>query len=686
MPKSKSVSANKDNTKPTREKEKTLSDHENDNENSMLPKGKEKSKTAMKAEKKRTENIEKTVSDQSNSVSPSEDKETRRAKRAEKQRAQNIEKVVSQHSKAMSAHSNYTDDNVKNENTSIGYTENHVNINYGTSHLLTDATINFVAGRIYGIVAKNGLGKSALLHRLNRMKIDATKLLISQEQELENQDLKPYDALVEYHTELREAVKRSKQIEELGDEIDDELNDEYIKLQDTLIDLEADKQDSNIRKILHGLGFTKEHMNKPIKELSGGWRKRVVLAAAVYRQPEFLMLDEPTNHLDLETVVWLSNYLLKVYTTRRNKRPRTLIVVSHNADFMQTLCKTIVTIDRQKLHYYDMDYRSYLTEHMSRMTVKQVNADYDSMLALHNLINAKTDRPKDYTRLSIDLNHYKMTVDLMKQQEFSRAWYEEFKRMYNGSVQKQVEFPLLEPIYSRAQRTVGGRIVTVRTLMFGYPGKENLFDMVDLDVNVGDVMCFCGANGSGKSTLLRLIADSVKPDGPGVLKQNTGFIEIAEYTKIGYYSQHVAEQLPPDMTAFEYIKSIRTMGDNFDTVTKIYELLTHFGISDQVVKVPTSQLSGGQKSRVLLAGLCVQRPNLLILDEPTNHLDVESIQALVETINKNTALTFLIITHDSQLINQLDRAEIKVLSDKKLTDYEYSIIEYKEDLLRDAEL
>jgi len=275
------------------------------------------------------------------------------------------------------AHELYGDSTVIDLRNSDGIVIGGQTIKYGSSNLLINADFKFASGKIYGIVARNGLGKSALLNRLNKARIGVSKMLVEQDQELENQDMNAYDAVISQNIELLNIRRRLAELDAI--EHDDDLAMEYAELQEKYT--VYDKDEAEVKKILAGMGFTDEHLSKKVSELSGGWRKRVVLAAAVYLRPDFLMLDEPTNHLDLEAVLWLETYLNKIYKNQ-GRRKKTLIVVSHNAEFMESLTsatennQVIVTIEKSKLYYYNMSYFDFLKRQVELIALDGSNVEY----------------------------------------------------------------------------------------------------------------------------------------------------------------------------------------------------------------------------------------------------------------------------------------------------------------------
>lgn len=605
------------------------------------------------------------------------------------------------------AHELYEDTDVINLPSSNGIVIRGQTIKYGSSNLLIDADFRFAAGKIYGIVARNGLGKSALLHRLNKARIGVSKMLVEQDQELENQDLPVFDAVINQNVELLRIKKRLAELKSnpaLDD--DDTLSEEYAELSNQI--MEYGKDESEVFRILSGMGFTDDHLMMKVSQLSGGWRKRVVLAAAVYRRPDFLMLDEPTNHLDLEAVLWLENYLKKIYKSN-SRRPKTLLVVSHNVEFMQSLTDTmvnennepieqvIVTIEKSKLFYYNMSYLDFVEAREKRIDHGVSEGEYPDVKVL--IENALKDKPigmRDFKAADMNSDTFRVAYDIFRSsarigETYTPQLHSQFMKIYNSSVPERLEFPLANPSVPRTISSANRRVLNVVDLCFSYTPDKPVLNMVNLRVNLGDVYCVCGRNGSGKSTFLKLVADEVEAAGPKTEGDISGLIAIPDDTRVGYYSQYSSEQIPGDMTALEYLHGINKKHDGMLRSSKdVYELLHFFGFPANAVAIPSKLLSGGQKSRVILAGLCVMQPHLIILDEPTNHLDIESIMALATTIRENlTNVAILIITHDPELINQLNetddrsrKVKIVVMDNNRLHDYHGTINQYKQEILK----
>lgn len=599
------------------------------------------------------------------------------------------------------AHEIYGDSSVIDLGNSDGIVIDNQSIVYGSSNLLINASFKFASGKIYGIVARNGLGKSALLNRLNKAKISVSKLLVEQDQELENQDLYVYDAVIGSNVELTNMRKELAELESMGDAIDDNeaLLNRYNELQERVA--EYDKEDSNVMKILIGMGFTEEHLTKKVSELSGGWRKRVVLASAIYRRPDFLMLDEPTNHLDLEAVLWLETYLKKVYKTQ-GKRRKTLIVISHNAEFMQSLTETIfnnnpskniyqviVTIEKSKLYYYNMSYNDYVDMQLMRSNQGECKGEYKDVKVVFDKAVLKQDitprelRAADLNRESFTINFDLFMSDNRIDKEYTPQIHAQFIKLYNNNIPKIPVFPFINPSVPRSIEVDDRRVLNVIRMGFEYVKDKPVLEKICLEVNLGDVYCVCGKNGAGKSTFLKLVADEANAAGPKTVGEMSGLINVTEGTRVGYYSQYSGEQIPPNMSALEYIREINTKySGSLRSVTDVYELMSFFAIPANVVGIPSKLLSGGQKSRVVLAGLCVMRPHLVILDEPTNHLDVDSIMALKNAIRDSlTNVAFMIITHDPQLMTDIERVKLIEIKDRKLYDYDGTMQDYKEEVL-----
>lgn len=536
---------------------------------------------------------------------------------------------------------------------------NEVSVHVRGVELFRNVDVKFVAGRRYGLVGPNGKGKSTLLNLLNTREIPMPKnlhvLLVAQEQEVDAMDTPAVQVVIESDTRrlqmLADAEKLEKKAEKASNEEAAEIMAQLKEVQDELNAMGAYSADARARRILTGLGFPHDWHERPTRSFSGGWRKRIALACAVFMEPDFLMLDEPTNHLDLNAVIWLETYLPIMYCEHSRKKPKTLIVVSHDVSFLDNVCSDTVHIDNMKLNYYKGSYDMFMKGRGEQAS------EHDR--AFHKQQNQiKTWKAQGKSKKQIE--------EMMK--TFAQR---DGKSLEDVVLNKRrdyiVNFPFSEPPELRE-----AYIVKMSDVSFHYPNCENLFENLNLAIWTDSRITLCGPNGIGKTTLLNLMA--------GLLEPTDGGIERNHLVRVARYSQHFVDSVPLDKTGVDYLQK-QGLGEEF----KCRQVLGSFGLESARHLEKIGNLSGGQKARVAFAGLSVTQPHLLLLDEPTNHLDMESIEALASAINKFKG-GVLLVTHDARLIQQTVN-EIWVMGNKTVDTQSFSAFEdYKAHLLELMEM
>lgn len=486
-------------------------------------------------------------------------------------------------------------------------------IGAGAQCLLDDASLTLAKGRRYGLLGPNGSGKTTLLRCLAGRKLplpEAWKVGLVQ-QEAEATETPVVDEVlaadVARSALLREELELMAKLEALDpDAAAEEELQEMQRLCQRLAavgeDLEAcgaEAAEARVRRILCGLGFTTAMAEGPVSRLSGGWRMRVSLAKALFLEPDLLLLDEPTNHLDLDAVLWLDDYLCSY--------PKTLLVVSHDADFLDSVCTDVVHLEEHRLHQYRGGYTEFKRAHAQRVR----------------------EREKEF----------------QKQQDDKKAGK---KRHPDDEVEKPknyvVKFKFMPPAV--VGDAAGG--ISVHDVAFSYSGKKPwLLSGLNFRIDASTRVSVVGPNGAGKSTLLYLISK--------VLEPNEGEVVHSRRLTIGRYSQHFEEIAPalekPDMTAVDFLTSqeLRRFGGGTESEELAHKCLGQFGLPSTAHRVPLKQLSGGQKARVCFASITCRNPEILILDEPTNHLDIESVEALIDSLKRFKG-GLLLVSHDARLI------------------------------------
>eukprot|EP00331_Platyophrya_macrostoma_P026970 CAMPEP_0176451764 /NCGR_PEP_ID=MMETSP0127-20121128/28075_1 /TAXON_ID=938130 /ORGANISM="Platyophrya macrostoma, Strain WH" /LENGTH=667 /DNA_ID=CAMNT_0017839971 /DNA_START=36 /DNA_END=2039 /DNA_ORIENTATION=+ len=517
-----------------------------------------------------------------------------------------------------------------------------VSVSVNGKTLFRETPVKLSAGSRYGLMGPNGRGKSTILRLITNRELPIQKnldiLLVEQEQEFHASDLSAVQAVVQSH---KLQTLYMAEIEELRvkEQLTDADMDRLKFLEEELNIMGASQAEARARRILFGLGFPTDWHDRPTKSFSGGWRKRIALASAVYIEPDVLLLDEPTNHLDLNAVIWLESYLCNMYSEKA-KRPKILVVVSHDAGFLDGVCTHMVHIDNYKLNYYRGGFSQFAAQ------VDQHHQEVD----------------KKYTAVMKQIAELKRKGKSNDQVE---DWIQEQLRI--GKLDQEflerrrdyvVNFPFRNPPELR-----DGCIIKLDDVSFNYPGGPTLFQGVCCALWTDSRVTLCGPNGIGKSTLLNLMT--------GLLEPTTGHVTVNRQVRIGRYNQHFVDKLPLEKTSVEYIQSLGVHEEH-----KARQLLGSFGLEGIVHKNMIATLSGGQKARVALAAISAELPHFLLFDEPTNHLDVESIEALCSAINAFKG-GVLVVTHDARLIKETNM-QLWVAGDLNVKPFSGALEDYKD--------
>ncbi|KAK3927959.1 ATP-binding cassette sub-family F member 3 [Frankliniella fusca] len=487
---------------------------------------------------------------------------------------------------------------------------------FGDKVLLQGADIVLSFGRRYGLVGRNGHGKTTLLRMISggQLRIPSHISILHVEQEVVGDDTPALQSVLECDTKRENLLKREKEITAAVNagtadtKMSDELSEIYIALQN----MEADKAPARASRILNGLGFTIEMQSRKTKEFSGGWRMRLALARALFTTPDLLLLDEPTNMLDIKAIIWLENYL--------QNWPTTLLVVSHDRNFLDTVPTDILHLYAQRLEAYRGNYEQF--EKTKTEKLKNQQREWEAQQQHREHVQAFIDRFRyNANRASSVQSKIKMLEKLPELKPVEKE------------VDVVLKFPPVEPL--------SPPILQLSEVSFAYEGTgRTIFSNVNLNATLESRICIVGDNGAGKTTLLKIIMGLNAPTrGDRVVHRNL---------KFGYFSQHHVDQLDMNVCSVELLQ--KTYPGK--PVEEYRRQLGSFGVSGDLALQSIASLSGGQKSRVAFAVMCMGNPNFLVLDEPTNHLDIESIHALGLAINKYTGGVIL-VSHDERLIRMV---------------------------------
>lgn len=536
--------------------------------------------------------------------------------------------------------------------------------------LLKNASVKISHGKRYGLVGPNGKGKSTLLKLLAWRKIPVPKnidvLLV--EQEVVGDSKSALEAVVAANEELinlrEEAalLQNSTSNGEENGEDDDDAGEKLAALYEKLELIGSDAAEAQASKILAGLGFTKVMQTRPTKSFSGGWRMRISLARALFVQPTLLLLDEPTNHLDLRAVLWLEEYLCRW--------KKTLVVVSHDRDFLNTVCTEIIHLHDMKLHFYRGNFDGFESGYEQRR--KEMNKKFEIYekqvkAAKRSGSRAQQEKVKDRAKFAASKeaskNKSKGKVDEDEPLPDAPQKWRDYTVEFHFPEPTELTPPLLQLI----------------EVSFSYPNREDFrLSNVDVGIDMGTRVAIVGPNGAGKSTLLNLLAGDLTP--------SEGEVRRSQKLRIGRYSQHFVDLLTMDETPVQYILRLHPEQEGLSKQEAVRAKLGKFGLPSHNHLTPIAKLSGGQKSRVVFTSISMSKPHILLLDEPTNHLDMQSIDALADALDEFKGGVIL-VSHDSRLISRVcddeEISQIWVVENGTVETFPGSFDEYKEELLKE---
>lgn len=497
------------------------------------------------------------------------------------------------------------------------------NLSYfiGGRTLFEDANLHIKPKDKIGLIGLNGTGKSTLLRLMvGEYSPDGGEITKSNDCTIGflNQDLLSYqsdDSILSVAMQaFQEAVEIEKKIEKVLHKMEtayeDNLVEELSKLQEKYEVLDGYALQSKAEEILEGIGFNTEDLHRPLREFSGGWRMRVMLAKLLLEKPSLLLLDEPTNHLDLPSIQWIENYL-KNYEGA-------VVIVSHDRQFLDNTAETIVEVTDFQLNYFAGNYSFYLEERELRNEIQK---------------NAFENQQQKIKQTERFIERFRSKATKARQVQSRIKALERMDKVEdivdeNASVNFRFNF-----------KNPSGRTVSeLKDVSKKYDSLE-ILNHTSVTIEKGDKIALIGANGKGKSTLLRIIAGTEKIQGEQKLGYNVN---------MAFFAQHQLEALNVNN---EIIGELKQAGSE-KTEQELRTVLGCFLFSDEEVYKKIKVLSGGEKSRVALAKTLISEANFLLLDEPTNHLDMQSVNILAQALQQYQG-TFVVVSHDRQFISEI---------------------------------
>jgi len=511
----------------------------------------------------------------------------------------------------------------------------NLSLRRGVQLLLQDVNITIHPRQKVGITGGNGCGKSSLFALINNeLHADSGDFFIPQNwtiahvaQESPSTERPAIDYVIDGDNELRHIEQAIEAANESGH--GELLGKLYAQLE------EADGYTANSRaaQLLSGLGFSQDQISNSVNSFSGGWRMRLNLARALMCRSDLLLLDEPTNHLDLDAVLWLEEWL--------KKYPGTLLLISHDRDFLDSVMTHIAHIENQTMTLYSGNYSQFERIRAEQLAQQQVLYERQQQEIKH---------------IQSFINRFKAKATKAKQAQSRVKTLEKMEMISLAHVDSPFHFEFHAP------DKIPNPLVSLEDIKLGY-GETTILDHVHINLQPGSRIGLLGHNGAGKSTFIKLLADE--------LAVQAGRVERSSELRIGYFAQHQLEQLHPEDTPMEHFQRL----DQRATEQSLRNHLGGFGFSGDKVESKIAPFSGGEKARLVFATLVYQKPNLLLLDEPTNHLDLDMRHAISLALQEFEG-AMVIVSHDRHLLRSVTD-EFYLVADQKVSAFKGDLEDYR---------
>jgi ATPase subunit of ABC transporter with duplicated ATPase domains len=502
---------------------------------------------------------------------------------------------------------------------------------YGRQILFVDASFQLNPGEKVGLVGPNGSGKTTLF-----------RMIVGEEAPDDGEVSVPKKLSVGYFRQdieemagrsvLDEAIAGSGRVGTLHHELEDlqhAMSDSarahemdrilarFGEVQEEYEHLGGYALESQAREVLHGLGFHDEWIDGDVGALSGGWKMRVAMARALLGRPDVLLMDEPTNHLDIESIVWLENFLKAL--------PGALLMTSHDRDFMNRIVTRIADIDDGDIVAYSGNYDFYERERASR------EANREAAYARQQAMLAKEQR---------FIDRFAAHAAKAAQVQSRVKALEKIEKINLPKRRPVIKFEFRQPPRS------GDDVAMIESVSKRY-GSRVVYDGLNLTIRRGERWCVMGRNGAGKTTLLKLVAGALEPDA--------GAVRLGASLKMGYFAQQALQILDADRTVWEQMQA----DFPHESVGVLRNLLGAFQFSGDEIDKKVRSLSGGERTRLVIARMLLHPPNFLVLDEPTNHLDLTTKDMLIEALRDFDG-TMLFVSHDRSFLRGLSNRVLEL--------------------------
>ena len=511
----------------------------------------------------------------------------------------------------------------------------NVSLRRGETLLFDNASLQIHPGQKVGLTGANGSGKSSIFALLrNQLVLDKGDVLIPSDWVMAHV---AQEAPADDRGAIEHVLDGDKEWRELDAKLHNTEHPRFLQYQSRYEEIDGYSARSRAAQLLDGLGFKSEDIDRPAREFSGGWRVRLNVARALMCRSDLLLLDEPTNHLDLDAVLWLERWL-KHYSG-------TLILIAHDRDFLDALTTHTLHIENQVARLYKGNYSAF-----EKIRVEQ----------LANQQSAYEKQQREIAHMQDFVRRFRAKASKASQAQSRLNALERMEQIAPAHVDSPFEFVIPEP------EKAPSPLMSLHSASVGYNGKA-VVENIEFVMTPGDRIGLIGPNGAGKSTVIKLLA--------GELKLQSGNYHQSKELKIGYFAQHQIERLQLDHSPLEHMRILDDECNNgHGTENQLRRYLGSFGFTGNKATSPVRPFSGGEKSRLALALLCYQRPNLLLLDEPTNHLDIDMRQALAVALQDYSGAVVL-VSHDRHLL-KVNSDTLLLIADGRAQEFSGSVDDY----------
>ncbi|MBI0028630.1 ABC-F family ATPase [Gilliamella sp. B14448G11] len=512
---------------------------------------------------------------------------------------------------------------------------NNITMQFGSKPLFENISVKFGNGNRYGLIGANGSGKSTFMKILGgdlvptsgNVALDPHERLgkLRQDQ-FAFEEYTVLDTVIMGHTELWQIKQERDRIYGLP-EMSEEDGFKVADLETQYAEMDGYSAEARAGELLLGVGIPIEQHYGLMSEIAPGWKLRVLLAQALFSNPDILLLDEPTNNLDIDTIRWLEDTL--------NERESTMIIISHDRHFLNMVCTHMADMDYGELRIYPGNYDDYMTA---------------STQARERLLADNAKKKAQISELQSFVSRFSANASKSKQATSRARQIEKIKLEEVKASSRQNPFIRFEQ-----DKKLFRNALVVENLTKGFDNGP-LFKNLNLMVEVGEKVAILGTNGIGKTTLLKTLMGELTPE--------QGDIKWSENANIGYYAQDHEYEFEQDLSVFDWMSQWKQPTDDEQAVRSILGRLL---FSQDDIKKQVKVLSGGEKGRMLFGKLMMQRPNIIVMDEPTNHLDMESIESLNMALELYQGTLFF-VSHDREFVSSL-ATRIVEITPEKVIDY-----------------